>query len=82
MSSRVAWQVVGGEVIVLDVSTGRAIGLSEVGAFVWTNLDKLDTEQMVEEMIKEFEVDEATARNDLAIFLETFVRDELLQVDV
>ena len=78
MSPRVAWQEVGGEAIVLDVTTGRAVGLNEVGSFIWRNLDRLDLSQLVDAVVSEFDVDEQTARADLEAFFDRFVRDELL----
>ena len=78
-SPRIAWQVVGGEAIVLDVTTGLAVGLNEVGTFIWKNLETLDREQLVENIVREFAVDRATAKGDLETFLDRFVREGVLQ---
>lgn len=78
MSPRVAWQLVGGEAVVLDVESGRAVGLNEVGTFIWCNLDKLDSEQMVSSIVARFDIDESTARADLSAFFERFVKEERL----
>jgi hypothetical protein len=81
VSPRAAWQVVGGEAIVLDVSTGRAVGLNEVGTFIWKRLGTSSLDSIVSEMIDEFDVDEATAREDLGRFVDDFVRQEILLVE-
>jgi hypothetical protein len=81
MSPRVAWQMVGDEVIVLDVASGRAVGLNPVATFIWRNLEKMDSERLPSAIAEEFAVDESTASKDLQEFLDRFVREDYLQVD-
>lgn len=78
--SRIAWQLVAGEAILLDLENGRAIGLNETGTFLWSRLQSQDEGDLVEALIREFEVDLETARRDLALFVgllkeHGFVRD-------
>ena len=80
MSPRVAWQMVGDEVIVLDVASGRAVGLNPVATFIWRNLEKLSQEELPSAIAREFDVDETTARADLEVFVDRFVREDYLQV--
>ncbi len=80
MSPRVAWQMVGDEVIVLDVASGRAVGLNPVATFIWRNLEKLPPEELPPAIAREFDVDETTARADLEAFVDRFVREDYLQV--
>jgi hypothetical protein len=80
MSPRVAWQVVGDEVIVLDVASGRAVGLNPVATFIWRNLEKLSPEELAPAIAREFDVDETTAQTDLENFVARFVREDYLQV--
>jgi hypothetical protein len=45
--------------------------LNETGAFIWELIDgKRDVEAIIEELEKEYETDEATAREDVLNFLE------------
>lgn len=74
-----AWQIVGGEAIVLNVESGRAVGLNEVATFIWPQLEKLDTDQLAEAIVREFNVDLATARADLATFVDRLVKEGLLR---
>ena len=81
VSPRAAWQIVGGEAIVLDVSTGRAVGLNAVGTFIWKRIGTSSLDSIVSEIVEEFDIDEGTARHDLASFVDEFVRQEILLVE-
>ena len=78
--SRIAWQVVAGEAILLDLDNGRAIGLNETGTFLWPRLHDHEEGALLEALVREFEVDHDAARRDLARFVALlkehgFVRD-------
>lgn len=48
------------------------INLSEVAAFIWQNLDKaMDEADLIRMVLREYDVEEATARHDVMIFLES-----------
>jgi hypothetical protein len=66
---RVAWQAVAGQVIVLDLTTGSATGLNELGTFIWPRLGSETESEIVEAIVGEFEVDETTAALDLSRFV-------------
>jgi methyltransferase-like protein len=45
--------------------------LNETGGFIWELIDgKRDVEAIISEMVKEYDTDEATAREDVMNFLE------------
>jgi hypothetical protein len=45
--------------------------LTELGAFIWDLLPEAETEEeILEKILQEYEVEEATARKDLAQFLD------------
>lgn len=77
---RIAWQVVAGEAILLDLDNGRAIGLNETGTFLWPLLQDHEEGDLLEALVREFEVAHDSARRDLARFVamlkeQGFVRD-------
>ena len=52
------------------VSFGSVITLNETGVFLWQKLQEETTqEKLVSEMLKEYNVDEATAKSDVAEFV-------------
>lgn len=67
---RLAWQLVGDEVVILDVASGKARGLNPVASFIWARLEKENPEGICAALQREFEVDEATARRDVDAFVE------------
>lgn len=71
----------GDEAIVLDVKTGRAVGLNELGTFIWQRLGTRNLDEIASEIVAAFDVDLLTARQDLEEFVENFVRQEILVVE-
>ena len=70
IAPRLAWQVVDGETVVVDVEEGRMLGLDGVAACLWPLLESCDVAQLAEEVVRRFDVDLATARRDVAAFVE------------
>ena len=69
ISPRVAWQVVAGEVVIVDLVDGRALGLNATGSCLWPLLETRDTEALVAELCRRFSVSEAVARADVTEFV-------------
>jgi hypothetical protein len=45
--------------------------LNDTGAFIWELIDgKRDVEEIIRELIKEYEIDEVTAKDDVMAFFE------------
>ncbi|MGZ4172567.1 MAG: PqqD family protein [Solirubrobacteraceae bacterium] len=64
------WREIDGEVIVLDVQRSHYLNLNPTGSAMWLMLADGATEpQLVDRLTQEFEVDEQTAREDVATFL-------------
>ncbi len=66
---------IAGDVILVPVgktvleSNGLFV-LNELGAFIWDRLPQIEQEQeLLQQVLAEYEVDEATARADIAEFL-------------
>ena len=70
LDPRIAWQTVGGEAVVLDVVSGKAIGLNPTGSFIWTRIAEKDESDIAREMAREFGVDLAQAEKDVRAFLQ------------
>lgn len=57
------------------------INLSEVGAFVWQNLDGCaDLDELVDKIMAEYDVDKATARADARRFVDSLVENGMAQL--
>ena len=70
-----------GEIIILDVPSGRYFGINDVGALVWGLLDgSCDRDAIVDAVTAEFDVDRDTAAADLDALLDQLV-DAGLVVD-
>jgi hypothetical protein len=78
LDSRTAWQMVAGEVIVLDLASGAALGLNELGSFIWSRLETQSQDEIVAGIVREYDVDEPSARTDLAEFLRLLAERKLV----
>lgn len=66
ISDNVLFQQIGGECILLDMQSEQYFGLDETGARIWEILSENgDTEVALARMLSEYEVDEATLKNDM-----------------
>ena len=62
------------------VSFRSIISLNESGAFLWSQLENEKTEQeLLDALLKEYDVDEQTAREDITAFIEKLKAAELLK---
>lgn len=61
------------------VSFRSIISLNETGAFLWSKLESETTkEQLTEAMLKEYDIDEATAKADIEAFVAKLTEAGLL----
>ena len=59
-----------GEVVLLDLRSGRYFGLNETAAAVWTMLkDGVDDDEMAGRLVEEFDVTTQRARDDIDAFV-------------
>lgn len=68
-SPRVAWQMLDGEAVLIDLARGAAIGLNSSGSFLWSRLATLDADELASELCRAFDVDAQRARADVAAFM-------------
>jgi coenzyme PQQ synthesis protein D (PqqD) len=72
---------VGGESVVLDLSTERYLGLDEVGTRMWQALVASETiEAAYESLLGEFEVEPEQLRHDLDEYVQQLLRLGLVHV--
>jgi hypothetical protein len=75
-----AWQVIGDEAVIMDLSGARVLGLNPTGALVWSLLEEGDETGLAEAVADRFEVSVETARSDVREFL-TVLRERGLVVE-
>jgi len=69
------------EAIILNSNTGLYYGLENVGARVWSLLQKpITVLELIETVASEYEVETERCENDLNILLEEFVAEGLVEV--
>ncbi|HEV7240992.1 MAG TPA: PqqD family protein [Thermoanaerobaculia bacterium] len=81
ISANVAWQVVEGEAIVVDLASGKTVGLNPSGTFLWTHIDGgHDVAALASALAGEFSLSREEAASDTDAFL-TEMTTRMLIVD-
>ena len=76
---QVAWQIVDGEAIVVDLASGNTIGLNPTATFLWSQIDgRQDDDALVTALAGEFDVSPAEARHDTSEFLDDMKKRALI----
>lgn len=71
----VAWQIVDGEAIVVDLASGTTIGLNPAGTLLWSRIDgQRDLDALAAELAASFALPEQTAHNDTEEFFREMTR--------
>ncbi|WP_020599408.1 PqqD family protein [Spirosoma panaciterrae] len=70
-----------GETVILNHAAGMYYGLNEVGTFVWELLKQspMSFEELKEQVMTNFEVDESTCTDDLQQLLNDLVHEKLVE---
>lgn len=77
----VLYQVVDGEIVVLDLSSGDYYDLNEVGSAIWTLLLECENlGQVLEKLLQEFNADSQTLCADLIAFIEKLLASGLMEL--
>jgi len=77
---------IAGEAILVPTGSATSdfngmINLSEVAAFIWNQIDaSADLEDLVQKVVAEYDVEEATARKDTAGFIESLIRNKMIEL--
>jgi hypothetical protein len=64
-----AWQVMDGEAVIVDVERGQMMGLNRSAARLWQLLPAPSEEDLAQALVGAFEVDLETARRDVRAFV-------------
>jgi hypothetical protein len=78
VAPRLAWQVIDGEAIVIDLGRGRTLGLNAAGSLIWSLLPAHDEDSIAGEVARRFAVTRETARRDVDEFLTGLTEQGLL----
>jgi hypothetical protein len=82
LSKDVVFRDLSGEAVILNLTTGTYFGLNEVGTRMWALLaEHGSTDKVVQTLLKEFDVEEATLRADLDALLRQLRSKGLVRTD-
>ena len=76
---RVAWQVIDGQAVLMDLDKGLALGLNRTGSFLWPRLEGRSEEDLVADLSAAYAVEPDWARGDVRSFLDLLRRRGLLE---
>jgi hypothetical protein len=79
-ASRVAWQSVGGQVLLVDLEKSRVLGLNPVASAIWPLLGECDIEALARVIATRFDVAAGEAAQDIRRFAEEMTRRGYLVV--
>jgi hypothetical protein len=72
---------VGDEVVMLDVESGYYFGLNSVASVIWDMMkEKIELNTLVENLMKEFDVDKATCELDTLELLEEMEGKKIIRI--
>ena len=69
IAPELAWQVVDGEGVIVDLPRRSMLGLSPSAAFIWSRIETETEEEIAAGLARTFDVDEARAHADVRGFL-------------
>ena len=69
INPRVAWQMVAGEAVLIDLDRGHVLGLNDTGSFLWKRLTERSEAELAIDLAAHFDVDAARAQADVQAFL-------------
>ncbi len=72
---------IGDEVVMLDVESGYYFGLNSVASVIWDMMkEKIDLNTLVENLMKEFEVDKETCESDTLELLAEMKEKKIIRI--
>jgi len=79
LTDDVLFEILADEAVLLNLNDSHYYGLDDVAMRIWQLLvEHGDTDSVVAQMLKEYDVDEATLRRDLAVLVEEMERRGLI----
>ena len=82
LSDQVMFRDLGGEMVLLNIETGKYYGLDEVGARMWALLEEQGSlEVAYQTMLDEYDVSEEQLQVDLINLVDKLISHQLLEVE-
>ncbi|MHB0971492.1 MAG: PqqD family protein [Thermoanaerobaculia bacterium] len=78
IATHVAWQSVGGETIVVDLSTGNTMGLNATASLIWTAIESTPPESIAARLSDLYGIDLSTTIRDVNEFVDDMKRRGLI----
>jgi Coenzyme PQQ synthesis protein D (PqqD) len=79
LSPHVTWRDLDGEIVLLENSTWRYLGVNASGTLLWQALaDGTSREDLVSQLVAEYDLDTATAGSDVDAFVASLAQNGLL----
>jgi coenzyme PQQ synthesis protein D (PqqD) len=75
----IAWQIVGGEVIIVDVASGKSFGLNRSASFIFTSIGESPADEIAGRFAERFRVNGAAAQADVSLFIEDMLRRNVIE---
>jgi len=69
IAPHVAWQIVDGEAVIVDLSSGKTMGLNPSATFIWSHIDGREESQIANMTAEQFGIDRGEAASDVHQFL-------------
>ena len=81
-SPDVIFQALDGEAVLLDIASEEYFSLNEVGMRMWQLLsENSNTEEAIQQLLLEYEVDETTLHQDMAQWIDELVELGLANIE-
>jgi hypothetical protein len=80
-NKKVIQSAIGEEVVMLDTDSGFYFGLNSVASIIWRKLEKeISLEEIISELLEEYNIDQATCENETEIFLNQLIERNIIKV--
>jgi hypothetical protein len=80
-NKKVIQSTIGEEVVMLDMDSGFYFGLNSVASIIWRKLEKeISLEEIISELLEEYNIDQATCENETEIFLNQLIERNIIKV--
>jgi len=75
---QVAWQIIDGEVMIVDLASGQTMGLNPTATWLWSHLDGHSASELTDEMTSAFDVSRNDAEKDVNEFIQLLREKDLI----
>ena len=71
-----------GSIVLLQIKTGTYLELNSTGTHAWESLEEPQRfSSLIESCLRDFEIDEATCRREMASFLQNLATNKFIRVE-